>query len=107
MQNLENVMGAITLRRMLRDGQYIVATKGKDGTELISNSERRFYSVESVPETEVLDSSGAGDAFKSGFYVGLARTGKIDTAIEYGNVLGAHIVKQQGALINEGEYNLL
>ncbi len=107
MQNLESVMGALTLRRMLRDGQYIVATKGKDGTELISNADKRFYSVESVIETEVVDSNGAGDAFKSGFYVGLARTGKIDTAIEYGNVLGAHIVKRQGALISEGEQNLL
>ncbi|HBO64848.1 TPA: carbohydrate kinase, partial [Candidatus Saccharibacteria bacterium] len=75
--------------------------------ELISNSERRFYSVESVPETEVVDSNGAGDAFKSGFYVGLVRTGKIDTAIEYGNVLGAYIVKRQGALIEEQGLELL
>ncbi|MFA5015222.1 MAG: PfkB family carbohydrate kinase [Actinomycetota bacterium] len=56
---------------------------------------------------ELVDSNGAGDAFKSGFYVGLARTDRIDTAVEYDNILGAHIVRQQGALIDEAEHGLL
>jgi sugar/nucleoside kinase (ribokinase family) len=107
LRNLENTVGAVALRGMLRDGQYIVATKGKDGAELIMNGSTRFYPVDAVPGSSVVDSNGAGDAFKSGFYVGLAKTGNIDNAIEYGNILGSHLVQRRGALIDEQDRGLL
>jgi sugar/nucleoside kinase (ribokinase family) len=107
MQTLENTLGALTLRRMLSDDQFIVATKGKEGTELITNSRKQFFPVDSVPEGKIIDSNGAGDAFKSGFYVGLVETGNISNAIEYGNILGAHIVQRQGALLDEDDQTLL
>lgn len=104
---LEGRIGAATLKRMMHEDQMIIATKGKDGTEVITKTGRQLYPVDSVPQSRVLDSNGAGDAFKSGFYVGLAKTGRIDVAIEYGNTLGAHIVQKEGALLEPTDIEML
>jgi sugar/nucleoside kinase (ribokinase family) len=104
---LEDTIGAIALKRMMHEDQVIVATKGKDGAELITKSSKRFYPVESVPKERVLDSNGAGDAFKSGFYVGMVKTGRIDKAVDYGNTLGARIVQREGALLEPSDAELL
>lgn len=106
LQILDQMIGVSALKKRMRDKQSIIATLGGDGVELITCSNQKHYSVHAVEEPAIIDSNGAGDAFKSGFYVGLSRTNNIQTAIEYGAILGSHIIQKQGALLEAGAVEL-
>jgi adenosine kinase len=48
----------------------LIITHGKDGSEIYTNGE--IIPVSSIEPREILDPTGAGDAYRAGFLVGLA-----------------------------------
>ncbi|MBU1120859.1 MAG: carbohydrate kinase family protein [archaeon] len=79
------------MKKLYRKGPGIVAiTQGKK--EIVVYDGKYFY--EKMPfDTVKLDSTGAGDAFSSGFLSGFIKYGEIEKAIGYGAINSANVIQ--------------
>ena len=85
-------------RRLLSCGPRGIGVKmGARGMRLLLGSEARWRRIPTSP-TQVVDPTGAGDAFCGGFLVGLARSGDPVQACLYGAVSASFIIEQFGVL---------
>lgn len=73
--------------------KLVILTLGADGA-LVSNGTEKIH-LESVA-TDVVDTTGAGDAFWSGFYAGIARGRSVLEAVQYGMEISAYKLKHVG-----------
>jgi len=74
---------------------YLVITKGDEGGEVLREN-RKIYEWE-AKKVEVIDSTGAGDAFGSGLVGGLIREFSWEQAIESAKKNAANVIKFVGA----------
>lgn len=72
-----------------------VMTKGPEGVS-VSDGEY-LYQAGTFKEKKVVDRTGSGDAFGSGFVAGLILTGKIEEAIRLGTANATSVVEYIGA----------
>ncbi|KKU37797.1 MAG: PfkB family kinase, nonfunctional [Candidatus Azambacteria bacterium GW2011_GWF2_46_32] len=73
----------------------VVMTEGPKGA--IVSDGKRIYRAGTYKEKKVVDRTGAGDAFGSGFVSGLIQTGDIEYAISLGSANGTSVVEHIGA----------
>ena len=59
------------MKQMLKHVKVLVVTRGKDGANLYTNGDEIF--IPTVPEREIVDPTGVGDAFRGGFLAGYSR----------------------------------
>lgn len=59
------------LQQMLRHVAVVVITRGREGAHLYSDGQEIF--IPTVPEREIVDPTGVGDAFRAGFLAGHSR----------------------------------
>jgi sugar/nucleoside kinase (ribokinase family) len=78
-----------------RGAEAVVIKLGEQGCYALSD---QFSGVVPGLQVEVLDTTGAGDAFASGFIAALSRGGDLEAACESGNQAGARIVQKLGAI---------
>ncbi len=78
----------------LFEGIFIM-TKGSDG--LIASDNRKIYKVSETPEVKVVDRTGAGDSFGSGFLAGIIKGMDIKKAIELGVANATGCLSEKGA----------
>ncbi|MGB9678529.1 MAG: carbohydrate kinase family protein [Thermoanaerobacteraceae bacterium] len=76
--------------------KFVIMTIGKDGAIVSNGEEIRYY--ESLAD-EVVDTTGAGDAFWSGFYAGLINGYTLEKALKIGFAVSALKLKSTGAII--------
>jgi pseudouridine kinase len=64
----------------------IIVTNGGAGIYFVDNFKReiKFFQVDELSETEIVDSNGAGDAFTAGVIYGLYKNENIENCISYG-----------------------
>lgn len=67
-----------------------------NGSEQFRNGARREYSAE-VPNSPIVERTGAGDAFNSGFVAEYIRSGDIVKAIQFGTANASSVVTKFGA----------
>ncbi|MFC1756720.1 carbohydrate kinase family protein [Patescibacteria group bacterium] len=87
----------------LVDG-IVVMTKGSDG--VVVSDGKNMYSA-GIPESGMVDRTGAGDAFGSAFTAGYIETGDIVYAIQLGTANATSVLQQMGAtngLLKKGEW---
>lgn len=77
-----------------------IETLGRDGAVVRQNGEIQLR-VPAVRVDDVINTTGAGDAFRAGFIAELAAGGSIEKAVERGVVFGAKCVK-----VASGQYSL-
>ncbi|PYI52238.1 carbohydrate kinase family protein [Paenibacillus flagellatus] len=77
--------------------KLVIMTLGKDGA-IVSNG-RETVSFSSLA-TEIEDTTGAGDAFWSGFYAALVKGYTIKEALRLGFAVSAYKLKYRGAVVN-------
>ncbi|MCS7011359.1 MAG: carbohydrate kinase family protein [Anaerolineales bacterium] len=82
------------LPQILRHVQVVVVTQGKDGATLYTNNEQVF--IPTVPEREVVDPTGVGDAFRGGFLVGYAHGFDWELCGEIGSLAAVYCLEQRG-----------
>lgn len=77
--------------------KLVILTMGKDGV-LVSNGQEteRF---EALP-TQVVDTTGAGDAFWSGFYAGLTAGHSCRASLKLGLAVSAYKLRYTGAIVD-------
>ena len=74
--------------------RYVVVTDGKDGGLVMGGGDKFFYEAEKV---EVVEETGAGDAFGSGLVAALIVGKDIHTAVEWGKKQASSVVSFMGA----------
>jgi len=93
------------LKRLKSYGpEIVIITDGKDGVYITNGEE--YFGLKSL-EVEVVDSTGAGDAFSSGFLAGLSNNLDIKTSAKWGILNSTEVIKYYGAQTNLQDKNFM
>ncbi|MCL5988157.1 MAG: PfkB family carbohydrate kinase [Candidatus Thermoplasmatota archaeon] len=82
--NYMKVKGGISLEQEISSGKIFIETKGQLGTLLHGKKESLIHSINATGKVNTL---GAGDSFRAGFYFGLFRNMDFEHSIACGNVV--------------------
>lgn len=84
----------MTIDRISKRTKFLVQTLGRDGAKLYyAGSEKSFPAITDI---KVIDATGCGDAFRSGFIHGLATSESFERACEMGNTAASFVLSSQG-----------
>jgi sugar/nucleoside kinase (ribokinase family) len=83
------------VREIAKDAEVAAITMGADGAMAVFNGE--IISVPAFPVDKVVDATGAGDLFASGFLLGLARGQTMETALKTGCLAASEVITHIGA----------
>ena len=98
-EELARIFGGINVRdtvaRAANHCQYVIGTDGAVGAYAAYNGQ--MYQVGQYQKVKVIDRTGAGDAFGSGFVAGLAKGLPIEDALTLASANATSVVTQIGA----------
>ena len=80
------------------DVEISVVTIGKDGV-LVKNATRKAH--EPAQDSNVVDTTGAGDNFAAGFLYGYTRGASLEQSVRIGSILSGNVIETVGAQIHE------
>lgn len=83
------------VRQIAEDAETAAITMGADGAMAIHNGE--VVTVPAYPVAEIVDVTGAGDLFASGFLYGLAREYDMRHALQLGCLAASEVIAHVGA----------
>ncbi len=83
------------VREIAKDAEVAAITMGAEGAMAVFNGE--VISVPAFPVDKVVDATGAGDLFASGFLLGLARGQTMDAALKTGCLAASEVITHIGA----------
>lgn len=84
--------------------RVVVITQGKDPVILLSNGKLTEIPVEELPNEEIVDTNGAGDAFVGGFLAQFVQEQPLETCVRCGIWAAREIIKRPGCSF-EGNAN--
>lgn len=98
----ERLFGKDTLENQVKKfldlgAKLVMMTLGKDGAIVSDGKETLKFDTLA---TEVVDATGAGDAFWSGFYASVVKGCSIKEAISFGSAVSAYKLKHLGAVVD-------
>ena len=82
------------MQQILKHVKVLVVTRGKDGADLYTNGDQTF--IPTVPEREIVDPTGVGDAFRGGFLAGYAHGFDWKLCGEIGSLAAVYCLEQRG-----------
>ncbi|MDA9231322.1 adenosine kinase [Rickettsiales bacterium] len=74
----------------------IIITKSSKGATIFSSKEQKFYDIQAQKVDNVIDTTGAGDAFAAGYFYGLKNNFNISRAGQAGNLFASHVIQKIG-----------
>ncbi len=77
---------------------YVVATRGQYGSKVVSPT--GYFKHDAEPVSEVIDTTGAGDAYAAGFLYGFINQWKIPECMDIASVTAAKVICQFGARLH-------
>jgi adenosine kinase len=83
-----------SLDQILEHVEVLVITRGKDGADLYA--EHTTVHIPTVPEREIVDPTGVGDAFRGGFLAGYSRGFDWKLCGEIGSLAAVYCLEQNG-----------
>jgi adenosine kinase len=83
-----------SLDQILNHVNILVITRGKDGADLYSGVET--VHIPTVPEDQIVDPTGVGDAFRGGFLSGYSRGYDWKLCGEIGSLAAVYCLEQRG-----------
>lgn len=87
-----------TPRDILQSGpQVVIITKGDQGAELTTTEHQ--LQIPAIPVENVVDLTGAGDAFTLGFVLTMNLTHRYETALRAGTLLASKVIQKYGVLL--------
>jgi Sugar kinases, ribokinase family len=90
---------AVAVREIAKDAEVAAITMGADGAMAVVNGE--VISVPAFPVDKVVDATGAGDLFASGFLLGMARGQNVEMALKTGCLAASEVISHIGARPNQ------
>ena len=95
---LERAKSYLNLKKdveLLSYVDMIVNTRGKEGSRILTDDDEIL--VGTIPADRVVDTTGAGDGYRAGFYAGLSRSLHIEECAWVGAATASFIVENVGA----------
>ncbi|MFD2649815.1 adenosine kinase [Devosia albogilva] len=83
------------VREIAKDAELAAITMGADGAMAVYNGE--IVSIPAFPVDKVVDATGAGDLFASGFLLGIARGQTLESALKTGCLAASEVISHIGA----------
>ncbi|WP_332690829.1 PfkB family carbohydrate kinase, partial [Devosia sp.] len=83
------------VREIAKDAELAAITMGADGAMAVYNGE--VTSVPAYAIDKVVDATGAGDLFASGFLLGMARGQTLESALQTGCLAASEVISHIGA----------
>jgi adenosine kinase len=83
-----------SLDQILEHVKVLVITRGKDGADLYMDGES--VHIPTVPEDEIVDPTGVGDAFRGGFLAGYSHGFDWKLCGEIGSLAAVYCLEQRG-----------
>jgi adenosine kinase len=83
-----------SLDQILEHVQVLVITRGKDGADLYMGGDS--VHIPTVPEDEIVDPTGVGDAFRGGFLAGYSHGFDWKLCGEIGSLAAVYCLEQRG-----------
>ncbi|MGF7058001.1 carbohydrate kinase family protein [Brassicibacter mesophilus] len=103
-EEIEAQLGFDDISMLIHDGnaECIVVTKGINGSEVIYKEDDKVTSkqVSIAKPDKVVDSTGVGDAYMTGFIYGLINGKTYEQAGRIGTVVSSFIIEEMGCLTN-------
>lgn len=88
------------LTKLQRCGpQIVIVTDGRRG--LYALQKNVMYSLTKTPDVKIVHTAGAGDAFTSGFLVGVIKNYSFDDALRLGQVNASSVIQHVGAKVGQ------
>jgi fructokinase len=87
-----------SINEIIKINKLVIITRSANGSLAISNSE--ITNCEIVKVEKVLDLTGAGDLFASGFFKEYLNKSNIKQCLQTGSELAAKIIQKIGARLN-------
>ena len=88
-----------SLDQILGHVKVLVITRGKDGADLYNDGQS--VHIPTVPEDEIVDPTGVGDAFRGGFLAGYSRGLDWKLCGEIGSLAAVYCLEQNGPQSHE------
>ncbi len=85
-----------TLNRLAELVEITIITRGPDPAIVQEGTETSEVAPEPVPEEDIVDPTGAGDAFAAGFIEGILRGESADRCCERGHAVAAECLRIEG-----------
>ena len=85
---------AMTVEAILGQVKTVITTKGADGCQVLTGD--GVITVPAVPTDNVVDPTGAGDAFRGGLIKGLVQGYPVDRACMMGTVCSHYVIQNYG-----------
>ncbi len=82
-----------------------VITRSEEGCAIFQNN--KFFESKAIKVDNLIDTTGAGDAFAAGFLYALSNDLPLKKAAEIGNILASKIIQKFGARFDEEEIVLI
>lgn len=86
---------AEAVQQIAKDAELAAITMGADGAMVVSNGE--IITVPAFPVNPVVDATGAGDLFASGFLLAVARGQELEMALRAGCLAASEVISHIGA----------
>ncbi len=104
-QTALEISGLRSPRDFVADGRRVlVVTRGSKGSDLFMNTKDGFENrhVDVInPGSNIVDTTGAGDCYKSGFFAGFVRGRSLPECAFIGSYMGAACLAQEGGILPE------
>jgi len=84
-------------------GRILIITKGAEGSDIYQNTNAGFLSehIDAIGlNSKIIDSTGAGDCYKTGFLVGYIKGRKLKECALIGSYMGAICLTQEGGILS-------
>ncbi|KAJ1554823.1 adenosine kinase [Cladochytrium tenue] len=91
-------IAALPRAHLAASPRVVVITQGRDPTlvAVAGNDKVLSFPVSAVPEEQIVDTNGAGDAFCGGFIAALVRGRPVDACVHAGQHLAAVVIQRSG-----------
>ncbi len=74
----------------------VVFTHGPSSTVVVTPTSTDLYPVPAIPQGEVVDFNGAGDAFCGGFFAGLVTNKSVEECVNRGHYAAGVVIRHDG-----------
>lgn len=98
-------IGADSPEDFLSRVDVVIMTKGREGSVL--HTRDGDYSIQAYTPDSMVDPTGAGDAYRAGFYAGLYRGMPLDVCCSYGACNASQAIAHEGAQASDVTWDFL